>query len=173
MPTQTKVADTKKHGKRLTEEQRLAIPGLLVLTGSRRKVAEELGIAESTVSFWAEKTSTEEFDRIREKQRLELVEKSVELIYDCFKRANDLTPEAKFYDVMGAIKILSDRLVVWGAIGAPEKIDTTQNELQNILKEAEEDKRQKAIDEAYEKNDLSKLKAYISPKVNGGETEAS
>lgn len=177
MPTKIsdahKMSPEEKGGKRLTEEQRLAIPYLYVLTGSRARTADELGCDSRTVDRWLRNMSAEEFDRIKTDQQHELRSLAMEIVMDAMHRVVKLTPEAKYYDLIGAIKIMSEKMSMWGGVGAVEKADAISDELQNLLSKAEALKKQKAIDEAVATGDLSKLKAYASTSVKDGETEPS
>jgi hypothetical protein len=173
MPTALQQRNRKNAGKRLTDEQRLAIPYIYALTGSRQATADELGTSLPTVDRWLKNTPREEMERIQEDQRKELIARSLEIVYKCMEKIVKRLDEAKVYELVGAVKIFRESLVAWGGVGATEAKDSTQNELQNILKAAEERKFRDAVEEAYATRDFTKLEPYVAIPVAHEDQEGS
>jgi len=148
-------------GKRLSDEERLAIPSLYVLYGSATKVAEALGCGRNTVQRWLDNLSGEEWDRIQEEQRKVLLQKSVDILYSCLDLLPGKVGDATVRDLLGAVKIIRESIAAWGGVGAAG-VRSSENlgELEAMLAAADNKRRQDAIEKALATGDLETLNAF-------------
>ena len=161
-PPKQKNPETAKYGHRLTPEQVASIPMLYAVMGSQQKVADHFGCDASAISKRMNGLSGEEWDHIKEAQRKAVLEKSVEILYQALDLVPGKLANASVRDLMGAVKIMADRIALWGGIGAVDgKPQGADDELTRLLAEGEAKRRQKAIEEAFASGSLEPLRAFV------------
>ena len=154
--------DAANGSKRLTQEERIAIPALYVALGSKKAVADRMHCSQDTVSHWIDSLSGEEWDRIKEAQRTELLVRATDILYKALDMAPDKLRGATMRDILGCVKIMSDRLAGWGGVGAVAAgAGRGEGELESILAAAEARRRQEAIEEALRSGSMEGLKAFV------------
>jgi hypothetical protein len=156
-------SDTENGGKRLTDEQRAAIPLLYATHRSYNKVANVLGISREAVGRWMHNLSGEEWDRIIDEQRQSVADRALDILYEAFELIPGKLKEANMHDLLGTVKIMSDRLAGWGSIGAAQA-KTAQGpagDAEAFLAAAESSRRQAAIEEAVRTGNMEPLKAFV------------
>lgn len=149
--------------KRLTAEQRELIPRLYASMGSKAKVAKAIGCSIQSVTTWMDKLTGEEWDRIKEEQRKVLLERSVDILYETLNIVPGKLPDATVRELMGVVKIMADRIALWGGVGAAgDKNEDGQDSLQQFLAAAESKRRQTAIEEALRTGSVEGLRAFAT-----------
>lgn len=153
-------------GHRLTPEQKLAIGPLYVALGSKAEVARALGCSDPTVAYWLKSLSGEEWDRIQEEQRQELLVRAVDILYQALDLAPGKLKDASMRDILGTVKIIRDAIAAWGGVGAEGKSGVVgeEDEVDKILAEAESRRRQRAIEEALASGSLEPLRELMGRK---------
>lgn len=153
--------DEKVHGKRLTQEERMAIPALYVALGSKEKVAHSLGCDPTTVQRWLDNLTGEQWDHIQEEQRKILLQKSVDILYQCLNLVPEKLAAATLRDILGGIKIIRESLASWGGVGASQqRTAESLTDLESMLAAADRKRQQEAIQKALATGDLEPLRAY-------------
>jgi hypothetical protein len=153
----------KNGAKRLTEPERMSIMGLYITLGCKTKVAEALGCSLPTVERWVKNLQGEEWERIQDLQRQELLKQSVEILYQCFGLIPEKIAKATMRDLLGAVKIIRDATAAWGGMGSVQSgTGQSDGELDQLLAAAEAKRRQAAIEEALATGSLEGLKAFAT-----------
>lgn len=161
-PLKQKNPETAKYGHRLTPEQVASIPMLYAVLGSQQKVADHLKCDASAISKRMNGLSGEEWDHIKESQRKVVLEKSIDILYEALDLVPGKLSDASVRDLMGVVKIMAERIALWGGIGAVDsKPQGADDELTRLLAEGEARRRQKAIEEALASGSLEPLKAFV------------
>ena len=148
--------------KRLTPEERAAIPAMYAALGSKEAVADAIGCKVESIQRWLDKITGEEWDRIYVLQRPVIVQKATEIVYKALdvldKRIND--GDVRVGELVNAIRTLSERIAVLGGVGGIQGSDQPTNELQAFLAAGETNRRQAAIEAALATGSLEPLKAF-------------
>jgi biotin operon repressor len=151
---------TMNNGRRLTQEQKASIPLIYAQTGSKQKTAELLGCSRDTVRRHLDDLTGEEWERIRERQRKLIVEKSVELLFQVLELLPEKLPGASLFHLVGAYKILAEKSQAFGGLERPEE---GPSGLELLLAEGEKMRLTKAIDRALTSGDLEELRELRQP----------
>lgn len=141
MPT-----DQPNGAKRLTPEQRQAIPLLYAALGSKQRVADRLGCKIESVDRWLDNISGEEWDRILEKQRESVGRRAVEIVFEILELVPGKLPDATLRDLMGAIKILSEGAINLGVWKKNGNGPAGTGGLEEFLAQAEAERKKKLLE---------------------------
>jgi len=160
------VSEPLNGSRRLSPEERTAIPMLYAMLGSKEATAEAMHCDTKTVDRWLDRLSTEEWERIYDKQRQVLVRRATEIIFKLTSRIDELVPESRMHEAVGAFKIFGERIAALGGMGAVLRSDKPTSELESLLAAGEANRLRAAIELAVATGSLECLKDLV-PKEEG------
>jgi DNA-binding transcriptional ArsR family regulator len=138
---------------KLTQGQIASIPLLLGQLGSNTRVAEALGIDESTVRHHLRALNGEQWDRIREMQTDLAARQSVDIMFQALGLLPDKLREANVRDLLGAYK----GAVSLGGLGTRGQDQNT--DLERFAQEAELMRLRDLVSKAKETGSVDVLEA--------------
>jgi DNA-binding transcriptional ArsR family regulator len=142
---------------KLTQGQIASIPLLLGQLGSNTRVAEALGIDESTVRHHLRALNGEQWDRIREMQTDLAARQSVDIMFQALGLLPDKLREANVRDLLGAYKLLREGAVSLGGLGTRGQDQNT--DLERFAQEAELMRLRDLVSKAKETGSVDVLEA--------------
>ena len=164
MPTKALIAPARakqQNFANLSQEQRVQISLLCAAGRPREEIAKLVGCSTNTVSKWRHMLSGEEWDRIQEEQRKNLVDAAIPIVFEGLRLLAEKLGAATVRELVGAIKVIGEQAAAWGGIGALQRGQSVPgDELEQLLAAGEAKRRQNAIEEALRTGSLDGLKAF-------------
>jgi len=162
-----RVPSKQETGHSLTPEQRVQISLLCAAGRPRPEIAQLVGCSENTVTKWRHLLSGEEWDRIQEEQRKNLVDAAIPIVFEGLRLLSLKLGTATVRELVGAVKVIGEQAAAWGGVGALSRGQAvTGDEMEQLLAAGEEDALINGDEEAIRTGSIEGLKAF-APEMEG------